>query len=53
MQHSEGPIFLLEVEKIKPNPHQPRRNFDEAALKELAASIQELGLLQPVVVTKN
>ena len=53
MEHSQGPIFLLEVEKIKPNPHQPRRDFDEAALKELAASIQELGLLQPVVVTKN
>lgn len=53
MEHSQGPIFLIEVEKIKPNPHQPRRNFDEGALKELASSIQEFGLLQPVVVTKN
>lgn len=53
MQHSEGPIFLLEVDKIKPNPHQPRRHFDESALQELASSIRELGILQPVVVTKN
>ncbi len=47
-----GPIFLIEVEKIKPNPFQPRRNFDEEGLKELASSIREFGLLQPIVVTK-
>ncbi len=45
-------IFHIEVDKIKPNPHQPRRNFDEATLKELAASIQEFGILQPLVVSK-
>jgi ParB family chromosome partitioning protein len=45
-------VFHIEVEKIKPNPQQPRRNFDEAGLKELAASIREFGLLQPIVVTK-
>ena len=45
-------IFHIEVDKIKPNPHQPRRNFDETALKELAASIQEFGILQPLVVSK-
>ncbi len=45
-------IFHIEVEKIKPNPHQPRRDFDEEALKELAASIQEYGILQPLVVSK-
>ncbi len=45
-------IFHIEVEKIKPNPHQPRRNFDEEGLRELAASIREFGLLQPIVVTK-
>lgn len=48
----QGPVFLIEVEKIKPNPHQPRRYFDEEALKELANSIREFGLLQPIVVTK-
>lgn len=45
-------VFQLEVEKIVPNPDQPRRNFDESALKELAASIREFGLLQPIVVSK-
>ncbi len=45
-------IFQIEVDKIKPNPHQPRRNFDEAALKDLAASIQEFGIIQPLVVSK-
>jgi ParB family chromosome partitioning protein len=35
---------------ITPNPRQPRRSFDEDNLDELAASIQEVGLLQPVVV---
>ena len=45
-------IFLIEIEKIKPNPHQPRRTFDEESLKELAASIQEFGILQPLLVSK-
>jgi ParB family chromosome partitioning protein len=40
------------VDAISPNPRQPRRNFDEDALDELAASITEVGLLQPVVVRK-
>jgi ParB family transcriptional regulator, chromosome partitioning protein len=38
------------VDSITPNPRQPRRTFDEEALDELAASIAEVGLLQPVVV---
>ncbi len=40
------------VVAITPNPRQPRRTFDEDALEELAASISEVGLLQPVVVRK-
>lgn len=48
----QGPVFLIEVDKIKPNPHQPRRNFDEGALRELASSIGAFGILQPIVVTK-
>lgn len=40
------------VGSIKPNPRQPRRTFDDEALEELAASITEVGLLQPVVVRK-
>lgn len=45
-------IFHLEAEKIKPNPHQPRREFNEEALKDLASSIREFGILQPLVVSK-
>jgi len=42
----------VQVGSIAPNPRQPRRTFDEDALDELAASIAEVGLLQPVVVRK-
>lgn len=50
-QESES-IFHIEVEKITPNPNQPRRNFDEAGLRDLAHSIREFGFLQPLVVSK-
>jgi ParB family chromosome partitioning protein len=45
---------LLEIEpsRIRPNPQQPRLRLDEVALSELAASVREHGLLQPVVVTE-
>lgn len=45
-------IFHIETERIVPNPDQPRRHFDEDSIRELAASIREFGLLQPLVVTK-
>ena len=47
------PIFHIEADKIKPNPHQPRKDFDEESLKELASSIREYGILHPLVVTKE
>ncbi|MGA1159178.1 MAG: ParB/RepB/Spo0J family partition protein [Candidatus Nanopelagicaceae bacterium] len=40
------------IENIKPNRHQPRSLFDDEALKELAASIREIGILQPPVVRR-
>jgi ParB family chromosome partitioning protein len=46
-------IFWIEVEKIKPNPYQPRREFDEARLKDLSESIRMYGILQPLVVTRR
>jgi ParB family chromosome partitioning protein len=46
-------IFWIEVEKIQPNPFQPRREFDEAKLKDLAESIRMYGILQPLVVTRH
>lgn len=42
----------IELSMIKPNPYQPRREFDEEKLKELATSIKNHGILQAVVVTK-
>ena len=45
-------IFMIEVDKIHPNPFQPRKAFDEVELKELAASIKQFGVLQPLIVTK-
>jgi len=46
-------IFWIEVDKIKPNPFQPRREFDEARLRDLADSIRQYGVLQPLVVTRK
>ena len=40
----------IPIDSIRPNPRQPRQNFDEDELAELVASISELGVLQPVVV---
>jgi ParB family chromosome partitioning protein len=40
----------LAIETIKPNPHQPRRHFDDAEIESLAASIREKGILQPILV---
>ncbi len=46
-------IFWIEIEKIETNPYQPRREFDNEALKDLASSIREHGVLQPILVTKR
>ncbi len=48
----QEPVFLIETEKIVPNPFQPRKVFNDEELKELANSIREFGILQPLVVTK-
>lgn len=46
-------VFWIEIEKIKPNPYQPRREFDMAKLKDLSESIRMYGILQPLVVTRK
>lgn len=46
-------IYWVEVEKVVPNPFQPRREFDERKLKELSESIRMYGVLQPLTVTRN
>lgn len=46
-------VFWIEIDKIDPNPYQPRREFIESALKDLSDSIREHGILQPILVTKR
>ncbi|MDZ7714750.1 MAG: ParB/RepB/Spo0J family partition protein [Balneolaceae bacterium] len=43
-------VLQIPVQNIRPNPHQPRKEFKEEALDELAASIKEHGLIQPITV---
>ena len=45
-----GSVRMIEIARIRPNPAQPRQLFDETALAELAASIAERGVLQPIIV---
>lgn len=52
-QYQGDSIFWVEVERIKPNPFQPRKTFDEAALLSLAESIRQYGVLQPLTVTRK
>jgi len=49
----EGSIFLIETDKIKPNPFQPRNEFNEDRLRDLADSIKQYGVLQPLVLTRK
>lgn len=51
-QNLNSGIFEVELEKIQVNPYQPRKNFDEVKLQELADSIRKYGILQPLLVTK-
>lgn len=46
----ERRVELLPIEEIRPNPDQPRQTFDEAAMEELAASVRQYGVLQPILV---
>jgi len=45
-------VYYLETSRIKPNPFQPRRDFDKEGISELASSIKRYGILQPILVTK-
>lgn len=45
-------VYYVEINKLRPNPTQPRRDFDKESLKELASSIKKYGILQPLLVSK-
>lgn len=47
------PNLQVEVDRIAPNPLQPRRSFDEAKIEEMAASIRDQGIIQPLLVRRN
>lgn len=52
-QGSDGGISEVPVDSIEPNPHQPRTRFEPASLVELATSIREHGVIQPVIVAER
>ncbi|MDE2071175.1 MAG: ParB/RepB/Spo0J family partition protein [Patescibacteria group bacterium] len=52
-QFYNNAIFWVEVDKIRPNPFQPRREFDEHKLQDLARSIRQYGVIQPLTVTRK
>ena len=44
---------VVAIEQLRPNPHQPRRRFDEVELETLVESVQEVGMLQPILVRRT
>ena len=46
-------IVEIDLSELRPNPYQPRKKFDEEALNELADSIKEHGVFQPIIVKKS
>ncbi|MDW7771431.1 MAG: ParB/RepB/Spo0J family partition protein [Desulfobulbaceae bacterium] len=49
----EDRFFFCDIDKIEPNPNQPRKHFDEEKLQRLAESIAERGIIQPLLVTRG
>jgi len=47
-----GTVSNIQLNQVETNPFQPRTDFDEESLKELAASIKEQGIIQPITVRK-
>jgi hypothetical protein len=52
-QAQANAVQTLAIDRIRPNPNQPRTHFDPTALNELAASIREHGIIQPLIVTES
>ena len=51
-EQSHRQILEISIDEIEPNPHQPREDFDPKAVRELAQSIREKGILQPIAVRR-
>ena len=50
---NENGETIVKISQVEPNKNQPRKNFDEDSLQELADSIKQFGIIQPLVVQKN
>ena len=50
--HEDGAPIEVDINKVEPNKQQPRKNFDEEALRELAESIENYGIIEPLIVRK-
>ncbi len=53
IDHREAGNTAIKVTEIRPNPYQPRKHFDDEGLKELADSIREHGVFQPIIVRRS
>ncbi len=53
VSYEDNKVYELNIYDIEPNPDQPRKNFDESQLKKLADSINEVGVLSPILVSKK
>jgi ParB family chromosome partitioning protein len=52
-QGQDGSAFRVPIAQVRPNPNQPRREFDEQAMLELAQSVEREGIIQPVIVRRT
>ena len=52
-EQEEGKVLSLKISEVEPNRDQPRKSFNEETLEELAESIKQYGLIQPIIVTKE
>ena len=53
VSENKNDITMIKLDEIRSNPYQPRKTFNEESLKELAVSIKEYGVVQPVIVKKS
>jgi len=53
VNNSDERVEMVSLKEIRPNPYQPRKDFDQTALDELAKSIKDSGVLQPIILRKS
>jgi ParB family chromosome partitioning protein len=53
IEENKNNVIEIDIDEIRSNPYQPRKTFDEEALNELAKSISEYGVIQPIIVKKS